>query len=310
MITVEKYRASKLQAWDRCVDSARNGLFIFKRNYMDYHAHRYHDHSLLFYEDGQLLSILPANVIGDVLWSHSGLTFGSVLSPPRITQRLMLELFDAFRIYARGAGFKAAALKPSPYIFHSHPAQEDLCALMAYGGRLCKRTVSTVINLQSRIRLSKGRRLGMRSGGRAGLIPRKMEDVHPAMNLLEEVLKERHSAVPTHSEHELSLLLSRFPQNIEVYGAWRGGELLSSAVIFKYGGVAHTQYLASGAEGRSCGALDFLITWLLDDVYRELQYFSMGTSSEGDSLNYGLLAYKEMFGGRSIAVDQYYLPLS
>ena len=37
------------QEWDNMVENSANGTFLFKRNYMEYHAHRFIDFSLMVY---------------------------------------------------------------------------------------------------------------------------------------------------------------------------------------------------------------------------------------------------------------------
>ena len=49
---------------------------------MEYHSDRFKDYSLLFYRDGQLVGLLPANIRNDTLFSHEGLTFGGVIACP------------------------------------------------------------------------------------------------------------------------------------------------------------------------------------------------------------------------------------
>ena len=39
--------ASMRRAWDDFVRSSRNGTFLFERAYMEYHADRFKDHSLV-----------------------------------------------------------------------------------------------------------------------------------------------------------------------------------------------------------------------------------------------------------------------
>lgn len=48
MITITKYNVDNKEEWDNFVINAKNGHFIFCRNYMDYHSDRFVDHSLMF----------------------------------------------------------------------------------------------------------------------------------------------------------------------------------------------------------------------------------------------------------------------
>jgi hypothetical protein len=89
-------------------------------------------------------------------------------------------------------------------------------------------------------------------------------------------------------------------------GACLDGNLLAGAMIFRYGHVWHTQYLACSESGRALGALDLVISTVKEKATEAgAQYLSFGTSTEQDGrvLNMGLLWQKESFGARSIVCD-------
>src|SRR4051812_21049879 len=115
-IGVIKYEAGRKSAWDDFVDRSKNGVFLFQRDYVEYHADRFPDHSLMFYDDrGQLIALLPATVSGDVLSSHNGLTFGGVVSDCNMRVGLMLEVFVAARDYLRKHGIAKLIYKAVPH---------------------------------------------------------------------------------------------------------------------------------------------------------------------------------------------------
>jgi hypothetical protein len=71
-----RYSPEHASDWDAFVDNSRNGTFLFRRGYMDYHADRFADHSLMAVSSGKLMAVLPANEAEGTLWSHQGLTYG------------------------------------------------------------------------------------------------------------------------------------------------------------------------------------------------------------------------------------------
>src|SRR4029453_8772018 len=75
-----RYSLDRKAAWDEFVARSKNGTFLFRRDYMDYHADRFDDHSLLAYQGDQLVAVLPANLAGDALVSHGGLTYGGFVA--------------------------------------------------------------------------------------------------------------------------------------------------------------------------------------------------------------------------------------
>ena len=79
MIHIVRYTADKKAEWDSFVRESKNGTFLFMRDYMEYHADRFDDYSLMYYKGDKLLSLLPANRKGETLWSHQGLTYGGLV---------------------------------------------------------------------------------------------------------------------------------------------------------------------------------------------------------------------------------------
>ena len=49
MFEIVRYTAEKADEWNAFVAESKNGTFLFNRGYMDYHADRFVDHSLMFY---------------------------------------------------------------------------------------------------------------------------------------------------------------------------------------------------------------------------------------------------------------------
>ena len=46
MITIKKYSSTEQPIWDDFIDNSKNGTFMLKRGYMDYHSDRFIDNSL------------------------------------------------------------------------------------------------------------------------------------------------------------------------------------------------------------------------------------------------------------------------
>lgn len=59
MIKLERYSEEKIELWNQFNKQSKNYLFMFDRNYMDYHKDRFKDHSLMFYDDEKLIALLP-----------------------------------------------------------------------------------------------------------------------------------------------------------------------------------------------------------------------------------------------------------
>jgi hypothetical protein len=301
----EPYTTNARATWDELARRSRVPHFLFFRAYMDYHADRFQDASYLLYDGGRLAAIVPASRAGDTVTSHGGLTFGGVIADSLMTTHKMLRAFDALLDALRTDNVGRLIYLPPPHVYHAVPAEEDLYALFVHGARLVRRDIASVVRLERRVPYNKGRRAAARRAHSTLTVARD-DDVAGFMALQADVLRTRHNgATPTHSAAELSLLISRFPDSIALHTVRDGASLLGGIVVYETETVAHTQYIAASEEGRERGAVDAIVTRLLDDVYAHKRWFDFGTSTDGRQLSAGILRNKESYGARGVAYDRY-----
>jgi hypothetical protein len=307
-IRVERYSRERSAEWNEFVKNSKNGTFLFDRNYMDYHAERFIDCSLMFHDrEGKLIAVMPANLKDDALVSHGGLTFGGVVSNQRMKTPSMLEIFENLIECAKDAGASRLVYKAVPHIYHAQAAEEDLYALFCHNAQLIRREASTTINLKERLSVSKGRKWTINQSRKNKIEVRESDDFETFMRLEAEVLAAKYNVVPVHTAAEMSLLSSRFPNNIKLFGAFLNDEMLAGAIVYASQTVAHAQYLGANAEGKQLCALDAILQELISAHYAEKRYFDFGISTEkhGRYLNVGLVEYKESWGGRATVYDTY-----
>lgn len=294
-------------AWNAFVGASANGTFLHERRFMEYHADRFEDHSLIVEADGKLVAVLPANQVDHVLQSHGGLTYGGFVVGASMSAALMLEIFTHARDVLRGMGFEQLAYKAIPHIFHKYPAEQDIYALVQNGGRLVRCDLSSVIAIGRSPGMSKSKRQGARRAQKAGLQVVECADFAPFWSVLEDRLTGAHAAAPTHSLDEISLLQSYFPDNIRLFTAQDQDGLQGGVLVFDCGPAVHVQYMATTEEGRTNGALDLIVDHLLQQVFADRRWFNFGVSTTdgGRQLNVGLSRQKEMFGARSVVFNHY-----
>ncbi len=306
MINVCRYATADKTGWNDFIESSKNGTFLFNRDYTEYHADRFTDCSLMFRgEDEKLVGVFPANLRDDALVSHGGLTFGGVVSGNRMKTPLMLEIFESLIEFARSQGLRRVVYKAVPHIYHRQPAEEDLYALFRNEARLVRRDVSTTARLAERLPLSKGRKWTINQSCKNKIAVRESDDFETFMRLEAEVLAAKYNVVPVHTAAEMKLLAGHFPENIKLFGAFVGEEMLAGAIVYASATVAHAQYMAANDEGKRLFALDAILNLLINDYYAAKQYFDFGISTErqGAYLNVGLIDYKESWGGRATVYD-------
>lgn len=306
------YSEAYKDSWNAFVQTSKNGLFLFDRNYMDYHKDRFPDASLMAFKDnGDLVAVIPANTRGKTIQSHGGLTFGGVVSAPDISTTRFLEAFKSMVDYYRGHGFETLGYKVIPALYHEYPAEEDLYALFLIGAECTKREVTSAIQPARRLPMRKGRKAEVKRAHKLGLTVAESDRWVDFWGILKANLDRKHGLKPVHTVDEIRMLHDRFPSNIRLFTACRGTEIQAGTVIYESRRVAHTQYIGCTEEGQETGSLDLLITHLVDSVFLGKAYFDFGISNEnqGRFLNRGLIEFKEGFGARSITHATYSIDL-
>lgn len=310
MVTIVRYSQISKNLWDQFVDESKNGTFMLKRDYIEYHSDRFVDYSLMLYCDNTLVALLPASVHSSEVRSHGGLTYGGLVISKKVTTQIVLELFDSLVDFFKKDHIETFVYKRIPHIYYNYPSDEDLYALFMHNALLRKRTISSTILLRDKIRFNERRRRNIKKAHKADLIVKQSEEYGQYIAMLTEVLSSRHDTKPVHTEDEIRKLSQLYPENIKLYAAFdKQGNMVAGTIIYETPLVAHAQYIASSAEGRSCGALDMVFDILINDIYKEKDYFDFGISNEGDGriLNDGLITQKQEFGGRGVAYDEYIL---
>jgi len=307
MFTLKAYTSDYAIRWDAVVEQSRNGNFMHRRGYMDYHADRFTDCSLMVERNGEVLAVLPASRTDDVISSHGGLTYAGLIMTRAMRTEWTLEVFERIAEHYHASGVKRLVYKAVPHVFHAYPADEDLYALHRLGARLKRRDVSSVIALREPFAFADGRRRAVNKARRSAIRLQPANDFTDFHALLTDVLRSRYDVAPTHSLAELRLLQSRFPRQIVLHEAREGDALLAGVLIYDFGRGVHTQYLAASEAGRECNALNLLLAELIEHTYADRHYFSFGisTEQEGQVLNGGLMTQKEHFGARAVVHDFY-----
>jgi hypothetical protein len=307
-VAVSAYAPADASAWDAFVRGSKNGTFLFERAYMDYHADRFVDASLMVRTArGEIAALLPAHRHGDTLASHDGLTFGGLVVDARMTTPEMLSVFAAVLAHAESQGVRRLTYKCVPHIYHTVPAEEDRYALFRAGATLARRDVLSVVEYRAERVLQERRVRSRRRAERAGVHVGRTEDLAQFWAILEENLQRRYGVAPVHSLGEMRLLAGRFPHAVELHGAFRDDVLLAGVLVYVSAHVCHVQYPGVSHDGMAVGALDLLQEHLIAAFRERVRYFDFGSSTEaaGTRLNVGLVDFKEGFGARAVMHDFY-----
>ncbi len=128
------------------------------------------------------------------------------------------------------------------------------------------------------------------------------------------MLAGRHGTRPVHSLDEILRLHAALPDRISLWGAESpDGRLVAGTVLYLTDTVVHSQYIASGDEGRAAGAVGALYAAIADrySAGGRHRWLDFGTSCEdsGRVLNAGLAEQKASFGARATVYDTYTLSI-
>lgn len=307
-INIVRYNPEYKKNWDDLVSRSKNGVFLFYRDYMEYHSDRFNDYSLLFFRDGDgLIALMPANIKDDTLYSHGGLTFGGIISGYDMKTPIIMEIFGRLIEYLRKRNIRKLIYKAVPNIYHTIPSEEDLYALFRYNANLIRRDVSSAIYMPAKLKFQENRIRTIKKAHKNGIVVKRSYDFKTYMRIVEDVLMERHGMKPVHTYEEMEMLAGRFPDNIKLFASYKDDTMLAGVIIYESRNVAHAQYIANSNEGRKLGALDIIFDYLINNYYKEKRYFDFGISTEEDArfLNKGLIEYKEGFAARAVAYDFY-----
>lgn len=308
---ISRYESRMREEWDAFVNDSRQGTLLHKRGYMEYHADRFNDSSLIALCGGKLTAVLPANITSDgTLHSHQGLTYGGWLTQKRhFNANDMLVLFDAWIEWCKQENVERIVYKPVPSIYRRIPADEDLYALFRHDAKLIAMNLSSTIDLSNPPGFNTQQKRNFKRAVVSNPWVRETQDAYEFMTLVAECLKERHGAKPVHSKAEMQLLHDRFPDEIKMWLCGMGDVPEAGVCVYDTAGVAHCQYIATTPEGRERGILTYLMERLISDVYASRRWFDLGTSNEdaGRVLNPGLIRQKTSLGASGIAYPIYQL---
>jgi len=299
-IAARRYERAERRRWDEFVEASNNGHFMHRRAYMDYHADRFDDCSLLFERGGSLLAVLPAHRRGDALVSHDGLPFAGLLTRQRAHLASVEEVASALLTFMASEGLRRLVYRPVPFPYHRTPAEEDQWVLERLGARVSDVKLGSILACRDAPPVRKERRRQARLAQRCGVRIGRSKDFGAFMELLADFLHWRYGATPVHTREEMELLASRFPEEICLYTAEREGVLLGGLILYHAERCSRLQYIATSRQGRALRAGDALYAHVLGlDVG---PWIDLGHSMDPISgeVNRTLLDYKESFAARAL----------
>lgn len=301
--TVKRYNQSDKEQWNNFLRDAKNGTFLFQRDFMEYHSDRFEDYSLIVLKKNKPVGLLPANIDGDEIYSHQGLSYGGLILKKTVKFKEVAIILRSILKFLDETGIPTLNIKQTPRIYHQLPCDEMDWLLNLLEAEVSRTDLLSVIDNRNPLKIASNRMEGVKKGINQNLRIEETDDFQEFWNqILTPNLSLRHGVLPVHSVDEIIKLASLFPKNIRQFNVYNETTIVGGATIFETENVAHVQYISANEDKQKFGTLDFLFEYLLRQRYAEKRYFDFGASNEnqGKNINEGLLYWKECFGARSI----------
>lgn len=306
--SVRRYEPKDYDIWNAFIEQAKNATFLFHRDFMEYHKDRFQDYSLIVLDGEKWVAVLPANVAGNEVFSHQGLTYGGLVYNEKLKLVSIIEIFKSVLFFLNTNNIQKLQMKLIPSIYHQKPAEELHYALFLAEARLIRRDTLAVIDLSQKTSIASGRKEGIVKGKKNKLQIKETDDFELFWNaILIPNLAQKHQAKPVHTLEEITKLKTLFPDKIRQFNVYENGNIIAGTTIFESQKVAHSQYISGKEDKNKLGSLDFLHYHLITEVFKNKRFFDFGTSNEnqGRKLNNGLSYWKESFGANTIVHDFY-----
>jgi len=306
--SVKLYQENDYENWNAFIGQAKNATFLFHRDFMEYHNDRFQDYSLIVLDGEKWVAVLPANIVGNEVFSHLGLTYGGLVYKEKVKLGSVIEIFKCILSFLNDNKIQKLQLKLIPSIYHQKPAEELNYALFLAEAQLIRRDSMAVLDLSKPYIISKTRKECIRRGIKNNLIIK--EELNFRLfweEVLEPNLERKHQAKPVHAIAEIEMLQQKFPNNIRHFNVYQDNKIVAGTTVFVSRNVAHPQYVSGMSNKNELGSLDFLYYHLITSVFKDKHFFDFGISNEdhGSKLNAGLLFWKESFGASIIVQDFY-----
>lgn len=281
---------------------------MFNRDFMDYHQDRFEDFSLLVFKNKKLVAILPANKVGNQVYSHQGLSYGSFIINEKAKLLETIEAFKAALSFLKKNKIATLYFNIIPTFYNTMPSDELEYILFKANAKLTKKDALMVIDYKHKLKFQKNRREGINKAKRNDLKIKIEANFDAFWNeILIPNLARKHNVKPVHSLKEIKLLGSKFPNNIVQINVYKNEKIVAGTTLFLTKTTIHPQYVSGNTSKNNLGSLDLLYDFIINHYLKDKRYFDFNISSEkqGKLLNGGLIFWKESCGARTFVANSY-----
>lgn len=324
-LKVVPYSGERRNDWDDFVQNqSRNHTIFHEQRFLSYHGDRFRDCSALVCDqkNGSILAVCPAALAEDNgrvgVVSHPGSTYGGIIYRDELKTRTLKEVVDLIiKHYSATYGAKFIKLI-LPEDFPTGNSCGDLTFLFWHRGfELASKEASTVIDLKTidacpNFRKTTKQYVKSKKDERLGISHHLGEteaEIQMAYSLIKNNLNAKYHKDPTHSLTELFLLKRLYEKEIKVFYSIFERKIVGTVIIFELNKeVAHTFYISQDYNYARVNPLIGLFMLIFSNyAAKGFKFFNFGISSRGKWIKWGILDFKEQFGGRLLTRDTWIL---
>ena len=315
MIKVKKFSKDNYLAWDSFVRNANNGTIFHLRKFLNYHSpERFKDNSIELYKGNNLLSVFPAADIMKegkrILVSHPGASYGSFITKEDLSIKNAIEMVEELNGYAIRQGFDGIEMTIPPSFYSNRVSNYVEYALLSGGFDYFRREVTSTLTIGENEedilnKFKPSHQRAVKKSKNLGVEVKITKKVEEFFSILETNLKIRHDVKPTHTIDELKTLITFFPEEINVFGAFYNHQMIAGVLnIIVKKGVALAFYISHKNEFQELRPLNLLFFNIFKwAITKNIKMYDFGTFTVDGVANMGLGRFKENFGASGVFRD-------
>lgn len=302
------------EQWDEFVRTSDNGTMFHLRSFLGYHPEdRFTDHSLYVLRNEKLFAVFPAIAQQRdgalILNSHGGASYGGFVYPSQCNIRDAFLMTEKLIEHALHNGFDAIQITLPPIMYSKHVSNYVDFALIKNDFTYAKREISSIVDLRN----PKGiehefrpeARTALNKARKSGILIKKSNDFQAYYEILKKNLHMRHGVKPTHTLEELIDLSYRFPNDIQLWGAFLDEVMIAGVCTF----AANSQvilafYISHDEAYQEYRAVNLLFATIMEESAKQgFSHLDFGIFTVNMDPNWGLGRFKENFGSRGVFRD-------
>ena len=315
MIKVKNLSKDNHPVWDSFVRKANNGTIFHLRKFLNYHTRgKFKDNSIEFYKGNNLLSVFPAaDIIKDgkrILVSHPGSSYGSFITKEDLSIKDAMEMAEELNSYAIRKGFDGIQMTIPPSFYSNRISNYIEYALLSNGFDYFRREVTSTLTIGDNEddilnKFKSSHQRAVKRSQNLGVEVKITNKVDEFFSILETNLKIRHDVKPTHTIDELKALITLFPEEINVFGAFYNHQMIAGVLnIIVKEGVVLAFYISHKNEFQELRPLNLLFFNIFKwAITKNIKMYDFGTFTVDGVANMGLGRFKENFGASGVFRD-------